>query len=311
MTNDDVSTELFILDRERLPLLLVPDSDGVPCAIHPQPTVLRGAYLSTHELETGGLIRAKGQLNQECPLLVPVSCADGAPLRSCLYFQFVQRLTGMPWRDGSNIRYGDNMRQYGAATDRVSYQWLSDARAGNRGYLVTGTSGEDSLWRLFRLESDVFHRIVLTLAPVRFNSVCPLADFSAISDSVQAGQLKQQYDDLCRSAGGYEYRHVVTTARNIVEGLISARLSSTGQPSTGRIFDDLKTVRKLLDDSKTRDTCGWSDTDYHLAQKIRLVHGQTHIQQTLTIGRPLRPEFGLSVVDDLVELLRAWGYCTP
>jgi hypothetical protein len=48
--------------------------------------------------------------------------------------------------------------------------------------------------------------------------------------------------------------------------------------------------------------------DYHLAQKIRLVHGQTHPPQVGVSGVALRPEFALSVVEDLVELLKGLGY---
>jgi hypothetical protein len=58
-------------------------------------------------------------------------------------------------------------------------------------------------------------------------------------------------------------------------------------------------------------SCGWRYLEYHLAQKIRLVHGQTHATASTKTGRQLRPEFALSVTEDLIELLTIWGSCKP
>ncbi len=168
--------------------------------------------------------------------------------------------------------------------------------------------GDSCLWRVFRIETDAFHRAIFTLSPVRLTAGCPRADFSGLSETLLVEEVAAQYRDLCRSVLAHEYRDVVTKARNIVEGLVSARLKAAGQPTSRDLFGDLQTVKRLLEDDKQRDTCGWTQLQYHLAHKIRLVHSQTHPTQTVRTGRTLRPEFALSVVEDLIELLRVWGF---
>jgi hypothetical protein len=303
------ATELYILHRSRVPLVLIPDSTGIPTVLHPSPVLHRAAYVSDNVQETG-VPAAKQELGTDkCSLLAPISCPDGPPYRAALLFTFQQPVTGMPWRDGSQSFPAASMLQFAPVTTQAPWQWISDARQGRPGYFLTGTVGTDSLWRLFRLETDAFHRAIFTLVPVQLSSGCPHADFSSVSTPLLAVELAAQYVDLGRSVAGHSYRDVVTKARSIVEGLISERLKVSGY-SVGRdLFDDLQTIKRLLEDSQQRDTCGWTQLEYHLAHKIRLVHGQTHATQTAKSGRVLRPEFALSVVEDLVELLSIWGYC--
>jgi hypothetical protein len=218
---------------------------------------------------------------------------------------FVQPETvKMPWKDGSQPFHGYALLCYRAATAHAGWSWISDARDGRHGYFLTGTVGDDSLWRLFRLETDTFQRSVFTLSPVRLAAGCPDADFSSVSIPLLAQELAAQYAELCRSVVSHSYRDVVTKARNIVEGLMWARLGATG----GRdLAAHLKTVKDLLESQ--RETCGWTDLEYHLAHKIRLLHARTHAPQTAKTGRALTPEFALSAAEDLIELLRSWGYC--
>ena len=104
-----------------------------------------------------------------------------------------------------------------------------------------------------------------------------------MSTPLPAAELGAQYRDLCRSVVGHGYRDVVTKC--IVEGFVSERLKASGYPGGRDLFDDLQTVKKLLEDPQQRDTCGWTHLEYHLAHKIRLVHGQTHATQTAKSGR--------------------------
>lgn len=55
----------------------------------------------------------------------------------------------------------------------------------------------------------------------------------------------------------------------------------------------------------------WTDLEYHLAHKIRIVHSQTHATQAAKPGRALNPELAFSVAQDLFQLLRLWGHCRP
>lgn len=56
------------------------------------------------------------------------------------------------------------------------------------------------------------------------------------------------------------------------------------------------------------DSSGWNYVEYHLMQKLRLLPGQTHPTGPVKAGRSRRPEFALSAVEDLVELLRIWNF---
>ena len=71
-----------------------------------------------------------------------------------------------------------------------------------------------------------------------------------------------------------------------------------------RLFEGLRLIEKILNDSKQRDTCGWTDLQYHIAHKIRILHGRTHA----TTRVPLRPELALSTVEDLNCFLRESGF---
>jgi len=307
MTDLTGATELYLLERSRVPLILAPDSTGMPAVLYPQPILFRTAYISAHNLESG-ILRAGAQLaNHNCSLLAPISCPDGPPHRSALLFAYQQEMNGT-WLDGTQSHHGAKMLQFKPTTTQSQWPWLSEMGTGQSGYFLTGTVGDSSLWHLFRLETDAFHRAIFTLSPVRLAAGCPRADFSSVNDPQLASEVAAQYKDLCGSIVAHGYRDVVTKTRNIVEGLVSARLKAAGHPASRDLFGDLQTVKKLLEDNQQRDTCGWTQLEYHLAHKIRLIQGQTHPIQTVKTGRALRPEFALSIVEDLIELLAIWGY---
>jgi hypothetical protein len=123
-------------------------------------------------------------------------------------------------------------------------------------------------------------------------------------------ELSQQYEELCQRVAQNAYRDVTTKARNIVEGLVAHKLRSQGHSAEGELGKDLQAVKGLLEDRATRAICNWNDLEYHLAHKIRLLHAQTHPDNVTDSGRPIRPEFALTVVEDLAELMRIWGYVT-
>jgi hypothetical protein len=104
---------------------------------------------------------------------------------------------------------------------------------------------------------------------------------------------------------------VVTKARNISEGLVADRLRSANQNATARIWDDLQTVKKMREDNATRASCPVSEIQYHLLHKIRIAHGRTHPDVGGAATAPLRPEFAMSVVEDLNEVLRGWAIVNP
>lgn len=299
-------TELYVLDRDRLPAILAPDSNGVPSLVDPHPFVLRAAYIALDNLEDG-LLQARGRLGlPECELFVVEESPDGPPHRSGLLFLFDQSLGGVSWWDGKTSRHGARARRYLVTTRLDRSRWLDEAWKGRLGYFLTGDAADSALWRVTRLECDAFNRSVFTLTPIRMAGNLPAPDFSTLRDPLLTAELTQQYQDLCRSVTQHAYRDVVTKARNIVEGVVGDRLQVQRRPGEDRLSNGLAQVRQLLENKQTRTTCGWTDLEYHLCHKIRLLHARTHPGQVVETG-PLRPEFALTVVEDLVHLLTAWG----
>ena len=264
--------DLYLLMRDRAVSWVAPDLNGAVIALDPQPAMLRTAY-ALSPLEQS-IVAAKGQLSNERGWLLALApCPDGPPYRSGLLFTFTREVN---WGDGKTTAY-----LYGRAT-RVFSLGSDD------GFFLTGPDGDSSIWRLFRAELDAFNRWVLTLSPIRLASQCPSADFSSLKTPLLAHSVAAQYADLARALTAKTYMAVVTHAKNIVEGIISEKLGSAGK---GRdLAEDLRAIRKLLEGNPKDGSSGWTYLEYHLAQKIRLVHGQTHATAPVRTGRPLRPE---------------------
>jgi hypothetical protein len=294
------SSDLYLLIRNNAPLWLAKDSNDLAIVLNPQPTLFRAAY-SPSTLEQNISAAKTSLAGDRCWLLALAPCPDGAPHRWAFLF-ILQREVSLNFQDGPYTRLGKTALWYRRATNVVS---LGSDYEGH-GFFLTGAAG-GSLWRLSRQELDAFNRWVLTLSPVRLSSQCPQADFSSLKSPILAQEVAAQYEDMVRAITTNSYREVVTKAKNIVEAIIAERLGKSEKSSD--LFDNLKTIKRLLEDQQQRDSSGWTDLEYHLANKIRLVHGQTHATAPVRSGRPLRPEFALSTVEDLIDLLYSWGYC--
>jgi hypothetical protein len=290
-------------------MALVPDSSGIPELLDPQPLILRTAYVGPDLLDSQ-LPRAQAELTSpNCHLFLPLQSPDGPAYRTGIIFNFQGDAPGMSWKDEHTERHGALMQQFTAALTSRDFEWTQDARRGRPGYLITGQSAEATLWRIFRLETDAFGRQIVTVSPVQFTPGCPRASFSSITDGARRAEINAQYEEFCQRVAASAYRDVLTKGRNIVEGLVAARLGKQGHAVGRDLAADLRTVKGLLD-GPSRAGCGWSDLEYHLAHKIRLMHAQTHTGAVTDTGRPIRPEFALTVAEDLAELLRIWEYAT-
>jgi hypothetical protein len=299
--NISESNDLLLFKQNSSTCWLAPDPSGVAIALSPQPHVVRCAFArSTQEQD---LFSAKSQLETDpCWWLLALSeCPDGPPNRSA--FLFIHRGTrNINWHDGHSLRMGKQAVLYSRATPETSIGSPSEGF----GLFLTG-HGEGSLWKIFRAEVDLLSRWVLTLSPVQISWRCPPADFSSLSAPLLADEVRGHYADLAAAIASNSYRAVVTDAKNIVEAIVADRLGNVEKSRD--LGENLKAIKYLLEDGSRRATCGWTDLEYHIAQKIRLLHGQTHATSPTKTGRPLRPEFAGSAVEDLIELLRIWGYC--
>ena len=291
------ATQLYLLERTGFSLWLIPDSTGIPTVLRPQPQLFQAAYIES--MSDQNMQVAQTQLGTKWRwLLSPIPCPDGAPYRSAVLFIFDRELKSLPWRDGTQTHVSATMSVFRPATKTFSLSWVKDVY----GFFVTGPA-KDSVWRLFRAELDALDRWILTLSPVRLSSHCPEADFSALSLPLLSQEVAAQYSDLAKALTSNSYREVVTKAKNIVEAIVASKLGNAVKSRD--LYGNLKVIKKSVE--STSDD--WTPLEYHLLNKIRLVHGQTHATNTARAGRVLRPEFALSTVEDLVELLRLWGYC--
>jgi hypothetical protein len=304
--------ELYILDRapSTSPFAVaVPDTTGIPTVIESKFALLRVAYLPA-DFAPEQFENARSQLSSaECSLFAHLGSPDGSPSRSGIVFEFGGLRLGISWLDGTDARHGASARYYQAATIFSPSSWRRDWTLGRVGYFLTGHSEEANLWRVSRVEPDALERLFLTLVPIQRTPSLPSIDFAIVADPDRRLELVGLYNDFCERVVQNAYRDVPTKARNIVEGMVTWKLRSQARSVTGRLGDDLNVVKRLLNDPQNRATCGWDDLEYTLANKIRLVHARTHLENAVA-NLPLRPEFGLSVVQDLRELLVIWG-CMP
>jgi hypothetical protein len=286
--------DLYLLKRGRSALWVGPDLTGVPIALDPQPIMLRATFAYA-PLEPYNLPNAKGRLSNEFAWIMALDwCPDGPPYRTGLVFVFDGEVE---WNDGGGAYL------YKRAT--MSFNPGSDD-----GFWLTGGSGtaEASVWRVFRAELDALNRWIITLSPIRLSAKCPSTDFSRLQGLIR-GSLEAQYSAFAHAITTNSYLAVVNRAKDIVEGIVAEKL---GNADKGRdLHQNLQVVRKLLESNSEGDSCEWGYLEYHLAQKIRLVHGHTHGTAPSRTGRHLRPEFALSVAEDLIELLSIWGFCKP
>lgn len=291
-------SDLYLVSLDRGPTWCSQGEGGFLIILDPQPQAFRTALM--HSAIEQSILAASAQIADPlCSLMTFTNCPDGPPYRTALLYLYRGKTT-VACQDGPYSRLGKEARLYRRANKTFSLGY-------NEAFFLTGPATGASLWRLFRAEIDVFDQWVLTLSPVLFSSKFPEADFSSVTTAFLVKEVSDQYADLARAYTVHSYREVVTKAKNIVEALIADKLGRTKESRD--LYEDLRLIRRFLDDKQSRELCGWTDIEYHLANKIRLVHGQTHATAPAKTGRALRPEFALSTVEDLVELLYLWGYC--
>jgi hypothetical protein len=72
----------------------------------------------------------------------------------------------------------------------------------------------------------------------------------------------------------------------------------------------LKKLRSALDSDAGSLGLPLSELDFHLMQKLRLLHQRTHPGRVATEGRSIRPELALSVAEDAIEIVTSIGLST-
>jgi hypothetical protein len=164
--------------------------------------------------------------------------------------------------------------------------------------------GSNNLWRITHTEADAAKRCVFTLYPVKLASGLPVASFACIGDLALRREAEQHWDDLIHHLAGHSYYALVTSAKNLSEAILADFFRSRGNRGDRDFSSMLVRLKPLVE--KKEPGVPFQYLDYHLMQKMRILHAQTHPPKA-AVGGGLRPELALTVVEDLVRVLMAVG----
>ncbi|TAM83491.1 MAG: hypothetical protein EPN47_05115 [Acidobacteria bacterium] len=157
------------------------------------------------------------------------------------------------------------------------------------------------------MEPDAAFRLVFTLAPVKLAQGLPHVQFAPLLNPDLRAEAEQHWSEFKNHLMQHQYYALVTSAKNVAETILAAHLSASGI-SFQRDFNEM--LQALGDQLSRKDegAAPFSYLDYHLMHKIRLLHARTHPGRVASMGRAIKPEFALTVAEDLVEILTSFGY---
>ncbi len=301
----DGTKEFYLTERHGAPVIMVPGLGGLAEVETPSHPLLRVSYLSPEDTATeNGMSLARSELQGRHPLLLlTMPCPDGPPYRSGVIFRRNQTVN-IPWTDGTHGRPAIAAEQYLAAVTLHNYSWGSDLMRGAPGYFLSGTPEASTLWKVARVEFDVAGRQIFTLSPVRLASGLPDVEFSKITNDVLRQKLSADWADVQNCLASNVPYGLITAAKNVAESLVLVAL----EQAPGRLTFEkgLTEVGKRLTDKQPL-ALPFDFLDYHLMNKLRILHGKCHSDRVVISGRLVEPEFALTVAADLVQVLRSTG----
>jgi hypothetical protein len=296
--------EMYLAVQGNSLLVLVPDCQSVPT-----PNFVRTAYLGPNSVTDENQIQMKARtLNSERPLLMMLRQShDGPPFRSGVVF-FYHRSQFTSWRADSLIKHGLAAEVYLASTSMGNDVWKEDELNGRAGYFLTGSPTSSYLWHIIRMEPDAAYRYLFTLAPVKLAQGLPEVDFRSIVDSALRAEAERHWLELKSHLMQHQYYALVTSAKNVAETVLAGYLHAQGISSQRDFSETLQKLAELMKGAKSQPRGQFDFLDYHLMQKMRLLHARTHPTRTASIGRSIKPEFALTIAEDLVEVLTSGGF---
>lgn len=295
------AADLFILDSHTFLQVLTRGPDGIPEPVDPQPALLRAFYLAANENIEQKRDAISLSLSKPKPdrLLCLLSSPDGPPNRMARVFAYGGH-TQEKMKSSSGRTSPLPMHVYCAITGN-GHTWDSDASQNRQGSFITGDGGPANIWKVVRIERDVFNGPLFTLSPLVLTGGFPALDLSTIGDDLRRAEITSQYVELQRSFLSNAYRGVISRAKDMTEALIPLK---AGLPPSRNFSETMRTIQRQLEDRQ----CQVSQFTYHLAEKLRLLHQRTHPERTIDEGRPVSPELALTVIQDLLEILRDLGH---
>lgn len=229
-------------------------------------------------------------------LLALLNTPEGPPYRTTKVFLHIGLIQHKQIEDSGKIRVVSSAHYVAAGGGQA---WDQDAEKGAVGFFVSGANDRTNVWRVFRVEMDAFGSSVVTLSPLVLSSGFPELTLSDMKEPLRS-EILGHYEELQRHVLSYSYRAAITSAKNIVEALISPKDNLAGTLA--------KMGRKILEAKEKKTTLPSPELTYHLAEKLRLLHQYTHPGGAERKGRSVSPELALTVVHDLIEILRELGY---
>lgn len=300
--------ELFLIQSQTFDRVLARGLEGFPQPVDPQPTLFRAFYLSaTEDIETR-LPAVRLGLSNPIPdtLLCILPSPDGPPHRLARVFKHATNAGGpSQYKDRAGHLRPASMLVY-VAISRGGYAWDSEGIQELPGLFITGNGTPSETWRILRIESDAFGSPLFTLVPLSSVSGFPPIDLSTIQDPLQQTEILSHYEELQRCVNSHAYRGVITRTKDVAEALIPLKADL---PPSKNFSETLEKLREKLDTAKsTGISPPVQALTYHLAEKLRLLHQRTHPARPIRDARSITPEFALTVVQDLIEILRDLGY---
>lgn len=298
--------QLWVVNRHNTFLVLAQGPTGTPEPIVPSPILHKAVYLSNYDASSGDLRRSSAELDSpQVTLLAKFPSPDGPPAQTALLFPYqCEEIVSYQANGRSFPRIA--ARRYRAAGPGQGYIWQTDILQGRPGYFLIGSAEATNLWRIARVEVDYAQRYDFTLIPVRFAHGLPTPDFTKITDQAIRKETEQHWSELQDALVRNRPYGVVTAAKNTAESLLYYFLLTAGHISAGNrsLADLLKKLESVLADANTKATVPLDPLSLHLIQKMRILHGRTHVGRVVTDGRAITPELALTVATDLVEVLR-------
>lgn len=233
---------------------------------------------------------------------------EGSPISLGFLFKPVREVS-ISYQSGGRSFHGHLATEYVAVGAGEGIIPEPDRAQGIFGSFLIGSAYQSNVWRIRRAQVTDSGRPFYTLQPVKPAAAMPEPDFSVITDEVIRVETQKCWDDLIHALGGGRVSGVVTGAKQVAEHILYFELLRSGRISGGNyelsgLLNHLKTI---LEDKKERSASVFTYLDYHLMQKLRILHGGTHIGRIVVNGRPVSSEFGMTVALDLVEVLTSFG----
>jgi hypothetical protein len=179
----------------------------------------RAAYLSSGQDFEQEMQSISSALSGSWPkiLLAFVNTPDGPPHRTAKVFLHQNMIQHKQIEDSGKIRLVSSAHYVAAGGGQA---WDQDAEKGAVGFFVSGANDRTNVWRVFRVEMDAFGSSVVTLSPLVLSSGFPKLTLPDTNEPLHS-EILGHYEELQRHVLSYSYHAAITSAKNIVEAIIS------------------------------------------------------------------------------------------